>query len=91
LKAMGQEGVQLLLSDVKDEALEKLGMEMADEAVAPMVDPKPLTGSPVEAHQEQYNEYNELELSRIGATSNGSRAHTACPIGLPKYCVFVEN
>jgi hypothetical protein len=43
LKIMGQKGVQLLLSDAKDEPVEKLDVEMAHEVAALVVDHKTLT------------------------------------------------
>jgi hypothetical protein len=46
---MAQEDVSLMLRDAKEEPLEKLDVEMADDFAAPMVDPKTLTGSPEEA------------------------------------------
>jgi hypothetical protein len=49
LRIMAQEDVSLMLRDAKEEPLEKLDVEMADDFAAPMVDPKTLTGSPEEA------------------------------------------
>jgi hypothetical protein len=63
LKTMGQEGMQLMLGDAKKEPVEKLDVEMADEAAAPMVDPKILWSV-------RSNEHLELKLSGIGATLN---------------------
>jgi hypothetical protein len=50
---LGQEGVNLMLNETKEEPLEKLDVEMAEDAAALRVDPKTLTGSPEETHKEK--------------------------------------
>jgi hypothetical protein len=42
-----------MLNETKEEPLEKLDVEMAEDAAALRVDPKTLTGSPEETHQEK--------------------------------------